>query len=276
MARAVVLGIVVAGIGLSAQPEPVAVVRIGLYVERYYTRVQSIVADEDVVVQPLTRDLQFAGFPRRLRYELRMEWNPEAPDETDAASVVRTLVSATGPRLGPPDKPDCLDPGVVSPEILAFLLPAQRHKNRFTMAGTGRVGDAVAVKIDYRPVAPGPVHVEWEKDCGQIDAPGRTRGRIWADPVSFEVLRVDESLTGQIELPPPPKSRLDPMSFNLERSDSTTVYERVTFRNPDETLLMPARVESVVVIRNSGVPQRRVTHRLTNYRRFVTASRIIQ
>jgi hypothetical protein len=94
--------------------------------------------------------------------------------------------------------------------------------------------------------------------------------------VTFEVLRFDEGLVGEVELPPHPKRRPgSPLSFVLERADSTTTYEPVSFHDPEETLLMPVRLESVTVIRNSGVPRLRVTHRLTNYRRFVTSSRIV-
>lgn len=262
---------------MAQQSEPATVVRIGDYVERYYARAQSIVAEEAVVVQPLARDLGFDGFARHLLYELRLEWNPSAERERDIATVVRRLLRATGPALGPPEQPDCLDPRAVSPEPLAFLLPGQRHKFRFRMAGSARVDGRPAIRVDYRPVAPEPPRVNWEGTCGQIDLPGRIRGRVWADPVTAEILRFDESLVGQVELPPAPKRRPgSPLSFTLERADTTTVYRRVTFQDPDEIMLLPARVESLTVIRNSGVPRVRVTQTFSNYRRFVTGSRIVQ
>jgi hypothetical protein len=258
------------------QLEPLAVSRVGNYVEGYYARAQSIVADETVVVQPLSRDLGFDGFPRTLIYELRIEWNPSADREDDVATVVRRLISAKGRRLGPPGQPDCLDPRGVSPEPLAFLLPERRSRFRFTLAGMARLDGRTALRIDYRPLRPEPPQVTWEGECGNIEVPGRVRGRVWADPVTFEILRVDESLVGQVELPGPPKPRAgSPMSFTLERADTSTVYKRVVFSDPDETLLLPARVESVSVIRNSGVPRLRTTQILTNYRRFVTGSRVV-
>ncbi len=277
MGRWVSVLIVAAGAALAAQqPEPETVSRIGDYVERYYARAQSIVADETVVVQPMTRDFGFDGLPRTLRYELRLEWNPSADREEDVATVVRRLISARGPRLGPPKQPDCLDPRGVSPEPLAFLLPDRRSKFRFTMAGTSRVDGQIAVRVDYRPVRPEPAQVTWDGECGKIELPGRLRGRLWADPVTFEILRVDESLVGQVELPGPPRLPAgSSRSFTLERADTTTVYTRVVFSDPYETLLLPSRVESVTVIRNSGVPRVRVTQELTNYRRFVTGSRLL-
>jgi hypothetical protein len=269
--------VVAAGTVLAAQqPEPATVTRIGSYVERYYAQAQSIVADETVVVQPLTRDLGFDGFARTLRYELRLEWDPSAVRAEDVATVVRRLISARGPRLGPPKQPDCLDPRGVSPEPLAFLLPEQRSKFRFTMAGTSRVDGRTAVRVDFRPLKPEPPQVTWDGECGRIELPGRLRGRLWADPITFEILRYDESLVGQVELPGPPKpSAGSARSFTLERADTTTTYERVTFTDPDETMLLPSRVESVTVIRGSGVPRLRVTQQLANYRRFVTGSRLL-
>lgn len=274
-----VVWLLVLGVGtvlLAQPPEPAVVARVGDYVERYYARAQSIVADETVVIQPLTRGLDFDGFARQLVYEMRLDWIPGLDGAEPEARVLRRLISARGPRLGPPDQPDCMDPRSVSPEPLALLLPAQRHKYRFTAAGTGRVGRRTAVRVDYWPLVPEPPRVEWEGECGKIDVPGRIRGRVWADPVTAEVLRFEEGLVGQVELPPHPKRRPgSPQSFVLERADSNTVYEPVSFHDPEETLLMPVRLESVTVIRNSGVPRLRVTHRLTNYRRFVTSSRIL-
>jgi hypothetical protein len=257
------------------QPEPATVARIGNYVELYYARAQSIVADETVVVQPLQRDLTADGFARHLVYEMRLDWNPEAGSEP--ATVVRKLVSARGPRLGPPKQPDCLDPRAVSPEPLAFLLPGRREKFRFTMAGTSRLDGRPVTRVDYRPLAPEPPQVTWEGECGKIELPGRIRGRVWADPVTAEIVRFDEALVGQVDLPRPPKtaSYLSDRHFTIERADATTTYRRVEFVNPVESLMLPARIESVTVIRNSGMPRLRVVQSFANYRRFVTASRVL-
>lgn len=258
------------------QSEPDAVSRISAYVERYYSRAQTIVADETVQLQPLGRDFSFAGFPRRLHYEVSLEWNPDAaPDKM--ASVVRKLVSARGPILGPPDQPDCMDPPAFSPEPLAFLLPGRRDKFRFTMAGTERLDGRMAMRVDYRPVKREPPTVAWDRECGKIELPFGVRGRIWADPNTAEILRIDESLVGQFDLPPPPRRRGGlAESPTLERSDTKTVYTRVEFQDPPETLLLPASVDSLTIIRRSGMPQLRVIQTFSNYRRFVTAGRIVE
>src|SRR5262245_22261705 len=170
--------VVVAAPQDGVRSDPVS--RIGAYVEQYYARAQSIVARESVTLQPLRSDLSPDGFARRLVYDLRVEWNPEAPPD-QRATIVRELVSAAGPPLGPPKQPDCMDPKSVSPEPLAFLLPGRRHKFSYRVAGSTRVDGRAAVLVDFKPVAAEPPRVDWDRDCATIDLPGRTAGRIAAD-----------------------------------------------------------------------------------------------
>src|SRR5262245_9989110 len=84
--------------------------RISERVEQYYSRARSIVCTETVVLQALRYDSGPDGFPRRLVYELRVEWEPPEPGETTGeARVVRQLISVNG---RPPVKKDdskCID-----------------------------------------------------------------------------------------------------------------------------------------------------------------------
>jgi hypothetical protein len=255
-----------------------AVERVGDYVERYYARAQSIVVDENVIIQPLGLDLRGDGFARRLTYELRVEWNPEASDEESPAKVTRQLLAINGrpPRAG--QEPECLDPRSTSPEPLAFLLPDRREKFTFKTAGLGRVGDRAAMMIDFRSVRPEEPKVEWRDECVSIDLPGRARGRVWIDPETSEILRLDEGLVGLVDIPVPAKQQRagGSMFMTIERADSTIRYRRVPFRDPDETLLLPSSIETLTIVKNSGSPRTRITQAFTNYRRFVTGSRIVQ
>jgi hypothetical protein len=252
--------------------------RIGGYVEQYYARAAHILALEEVTVQPLTRDLAADGFARRLAYELRVEWNPDAGEGQRGASVVRQLVSVNGRPPRPGDEPQCTDPRSISPEPLAPLLPGERGKYIFHPAGTGQVAGRPAVIVDYRSVRAEPPRVEWRDDCALIDLPGRTRGRVWADPETAEILRFDEQLVGLVDIPVPrtQQRRGAAAYMTIERADMSIRYRPVPFVDPDETLMLPERVESVVVIRNSGSPRLRITQSFSNYRRFVTASRIVR
>ena len=253
-----------------------ALTRVGSYVEQYYARAQSIVAEESVILQPLRSDLTADGFARRLVYELRVDWKPDAPPD-ERAVVVRELVSAKGPPLGPPKQPDCMDPRSVSPEPLAFLLPGRQQKFSWRVAGMGRVDGREALMIDYKPLASEPPRVDWDRDCATIDLPGRTAGRIWSDSSTSEILRYDEHLVGWTDIPAPRDKQHfgSAMWYTVERADTSIRYKPVTFTDPDERLLLPSEITSVAVIRNSGLPRLRTTQTFSNYRRYVTGARLV-
>jgi hypothetical protein len=54
------------------------------------------------------------------------------------------------------------------------------------------------------------------------------------------------------------------------------VYRRVTFSDPDESIMLPASMDTLTVIRNAGTPRMRKTQNFRNYRRFMTGIRIVQ
>jgi hypothetical protein len=278
------VAIVAAFVGVGAAAQDIradqAVVRLGEYVARYYERAQSLIADEAVAVQPLDRDLSALGFPRRLLYDLRLEWNPFAIGDESPATITRQLVAVNGKPPRPGDEPKCLDPKGVSPEPLAFLLPDRRHEFTFKSGGLSRVDGRAALLVEYRSLKTDPPTAEGEKDCISFNIPGRSRGRVWADPETAEIVRFDEQLTGMVDIRSPAAQLRkvgSPLYWTIERADTSIVYRRVAFRDPEETLVLPARVESVTVIRGDGSVQRmRITQTLTNYRRFITGSRIVQ
>jgi hypothetical protein len=253
-----------------------AVSRVGAYVERYYARAQSIVAQETVLLQPLQADLSADGFARRLVYELRVEWNPEAPPD-QRATVVRELVSARGPALGPPKQPDCFDPRSISPEPLAVLLPDRREKFAARIGGSARVNGRAAVVLDLKPVTAEPPRVDWDRECGSIDLPGRTAIRVIADAATAEILKYEEHLVGMTDIPAPRDRRRSGGSlwYTIERADTTIRYQPVRFDDPEETMLLPSQIDTVTVIRNSGVPRLRMTQTFSNYRRYVTEGRLV-
>jgi hypothetical protein len=252
--------------------------RLSGYVEQYYSRAQSIITNESVIVQRINRDLSFDGFARRLVYELRVEWDPSVDGDESPAKVTRQLLTVNGrpPKKG--DKPECMDPKNVSPEPLAFLLPDRRHKFAFTSAGVGRVDGRDAVMVDYTALDPGKPIVEWTEDCVSVDVPGRWRGRVWAEPETATIVRMDEQLMGMVDLPIPRKhQRINGALFmTLERADMSIRYRPVRFSDPDETLMLPAEITSSSMWRNGGSAGSRVTQSFSNYRRFVTAGRILR
>jgi hypothetical protein len=275
-----VVALVLAGRATSGQSIAAdqTVTRLSDYVEQYYSRAQSIVTNESVTVQRLNRDWSFDGFARRLVYELRVEWDPSVDGDESPAKVTRQLLTVNGkpPKKG--DKPECMDPKSVSPEPLAFLLPDRRHKYSFTSAGIGRVDGQDTVMVDYRSLEAGQPIVEWTEDCVSVDVPGRWRGRVWAEPETATIVRMDEQLMGMVDLPIPRKhQRVNGALFmTLERADMSIRYRPVRFNDPEETMMLPAEITSSSMWRNGGSAGSRVTQSFSNYRRFVTAGRILR
>jgi hypothetical protein len=267
------IAVLAAAVPVLAQPAdaPPFLTRVSTYVEEYYARVQRVIVDETVVIQPLKTDLSPDGFARRLVYETRLEWDPAA---AEPARVTRELVRAQGPRFARPNKPECFDPRAVSPEPLAFLLPARHEALRFRVLRPEAVRGRPAQVLEFTPRRRDPPKVDWEEDCGRVDLAGHIRGRVWADARSGEVLRVTEQLIGPVDIRAPRES--SSLWFTFDRQDTVLDYQQVRFENPEETLLLPQRVDVVSVVLRSGMPRLRLTLTYDNYRRFVTESRIVE
>jgi hypothetical protein len=161
-----------------------------------------------------------------------------------------------------------------------MLLPAKQSDYAFTSAGSTRFKGRDAFLVDYKARQNGPVTAtahEDREDCWRIDMPGHTRGRVWIDAQSDEVLRLDEHLNGFVDvvLPADRKRGRSPQPVVFERLDSSVVFGPVVFTDPDETLTLPISIDSLTVARNAGTPRVRKTQRFTNYRRFITGGRIV-
>jgi hypothetical protein len=255
--------------------------RVGEQVEEYFARAQSVICREAVRVQSLGADLLSDGSrARTIVSELRIDWQPASDqDDKPDANVVRDVVTVNGRAPRPDDDVGCMDPKPTSPEPLSMLLPHKQRDFAFTWGGIGRVDGRTAVMIDYRSLESGPMTVTRNEECVNIELPGRNRGRIWIDQGTGEVLRLDERLTGMVDvdIPADPKRRsLPSLTWIIERVDMSIRYKRVPFTEPDETLMLPASIETVTVIRNAGIPRVRKSQVFSDYRRFLTGGRIVQ
>ena len=256
--------------------------RVSQYVQTYYTRAQSLMVEETVTVQPVRADLSPDGFARRLLYDLRFEWTPDSGTEKPRVDVVRQLLLANNRPARPGAEPKCLDPMPVTPEPLEFLLPTHHGDFEFIHAGPTQFDGRAAVLLDYKPRSSGkPTATVDPKgtndmECVLLDVPRRFRGRIWVDPDTHAVLRIDETLVGPTEVPVPRKAELAFSRFiTLMRSNSTVRYTAVRFSDPDETLMLPTTIENVWVTASNGIRGVRMTQQYRNYRRFLTESRIV-
>lgn len=282
------LGVLAAGLGAGASGSENAqgpadltdvLARVGQRVERYYRRAQSIVCLETVMLQSLGNGFAPDDFARVLEYELRIEWTAPADDgAAPDAKVTRQLLKINGRTAKPNAERGCLDPKPVSPEPLAFLLPPKRDEYVFAWNRGGRSKDGRTLTVQYRSRTAGTPEITWRGDCVSFELPGRTKGRVWIDGATHDVLRVDEQLIGQFDYRLPQEHNRFGTNewWVIERADSSIRYKPVSFHDPEETVLLPDSIESFQIIRGAGVPRLRTSQKFSMYRRFITAGRIIK
>ncbi len=134
-------------------------------------------------------------------------------------------------------------------------------------AGGGPPG---ARAIDFIEMPPARVQVKWEGTCFEADGGGH-QGRVWYDPDTYDVLQVDVRLSKPFLVPLPEGFPADSTAIRVEKSEMILRFSRVDFQQPDETLMLPASIETLHVLR--GVPSMRIRQTLDGYRRFLTEVR---
>jgi hypothetical protein len=270
--------LVAAGVTAHAQDDlPTVLQRVSDRVQRYYGRAQSIVCIERVMVQPMRHDMTTDGFAKVLEFELRIDW--DAMSESDRpleARVLRELRKVNGRTPRPNYEPGCLDPKSGALEPLAFLLPHNRDDYAFAWNGVRRLKGRPTMMLEYRSRTTGAIEGKWKGDCVSIDAPGRTKGRIWIDETTHDVLRLDEQLTGQFEYRVPREhwGIAGPQTWVIERADSSIRYRPVAFTDPDETVLLPESIDVLTIFR--GAQSYRISQTFSGYKRFITGGRVVK
>lgn len=257
---------------------PALLARVGEAVGRYYARAQSLMCIETVRLQTLGHDLlSDAGPGRRLEYELHVAWDEAAGGQTSEATINRHLIKVNGRPPQPKDEPQCTDPRDVSPEPLAMFLPDGQAELVFTIAGAAKVNGRAAVMLDFKSRTIGEARMTAKKDCLTFELPGRERGRVWIESETGEVLRLDTRLIGMSDFTLPHEQRRTggPLFVTIERHDTSVIYKPVQFQEPEERLMLPASINTLSVIRNSGSPRLRTVQVFSNYQRFITGGRIV-
>ena len=288
MIRSIATLAVLFAASLSAQPASVDVNgvlrRAGERVAQYFARAQSIMCLERVSLQRLGLSFGADGPARRVESELRLSWEPT--DDNPIPTEARTLRHVLRVNGAPPRKKDydnCTTPEQQSSEEqpLSMLLPAQREKFRFTYDGRQQIDRRDAIVIEFREIRKATVEswlVDGNDDCLSYEIEGGSRGKIWIDADTHDVLRLDRSLSGLIEVPLPRKATRrpgSPMTMTVERSDSSIRFRRVTFDDPRETMVLPVESSTLQITRGSGSPRLRTTTQYESYRRFLTGARVL-
>ena len=258
--------------------------RAGDRVEQFFSRAQSLICLEIVRLLPLSASWSSDGPGRTVESELRLSWAPGV-DGTPSleAQTLRQLLRVNGRPPRTNDRNSCTEPEqqTEEPQPLSLLLAGRRGEYAFTPAGTARLDNRAAIMIDFKLLTKVSVEssmIEGRDDCVSFNVEGGKRGRIWIDAETFDVLRLDESLIGMVDVPLPAKAARFPGAprfWTLERMDTSIRFKAVTFSNPDETLILPATMSSMRVTRGSGMPRLRTTTDYTKYQRFLTGGRIV-
>jgi hypothetical protein len=258
--------------------------RAGERVERYFTRAQSLVCLEIVRVLPLSPSLSPDGFGRTIESELRLSWAPGIDGEASTeAHALRQLLRVNGrpPRKNDPNNCTTAEQQSTEPQHLSMLLNGRRGDYEFKLVGQTRLDDRAAVVVDYKLLKKATVSaalVDGKQDCVSFDVDGGTRGRLWFDPETLDVLRLDQSLVGMVDFPLPRKAAmLSPSQhyWTVERLDTTIRFKPVSFRDPDETLVLPVSMSTLEIVRGAGTPRRRTITDYTKYQRFLTGARVV-
>ena len=257
---------------------------VGERVAEYPRRARNVICVERSTVQPIQSNWSADGMPRTVESELHVEFDPadgEAPPDAKMIREVRRVNGRAPRERDKKDRSGCTDPNPLSPEPLAFLLPAQRDAFLFTKVADGKEKDRAALVIDFMSAnrKSKPELVEdprGHNDCFDWTGPVATRGRVWVDAATHDVLRVDRRLEGPVDVRVPwalqRRYGFTPWVV-LERDDVTMRYKAVAFTEPDEVILLPASIDSLTVLRG-GLQSMRRTETFSDYRRFLTTTRV--
>jgi hypothetical protein len=283
----VVPAIILAAATVSAQAAPdvdTVLARVGERIADYYKRAQNLVCTEKSTVQPVGHDYAPQGFARVTEYELRVE--TDADGEAAEAKVVRELLKVNGKAPRDKDRKDragCTDANPLSSEPLSFLLPAHRAEYTFVSGGYGKGKDQHVLILEFttaKPEGKGEIVEDprGHEGCFSFSIPAVMKGRVWIDASSYQVVRVEQRMAGIADLRVPAKlQRKHNLDGNvvIERHDTVIRYKTIPFNDPDEAMLLPESIETLVVLRG-GLESMRSRQTFTDYRRFLTAGRIVK
>ena len=258
--------------------------RVGERITDYYRRAQNVICTEKTTVQPVGRDYSPQGFARVTEYELRVETDTDG--DSLEAKVVRELRRVNGKPPREKDKKDragCTDANPLSTEPLSFLLPSHRSEYTFVSGGLGKGKDLNSLILDFtstKPDGKGELSEDprGHADCFTWSLPVVVKGRVWIDASSYHVLRVEQRMSGMADLRVSRKIQREhnlDSNVTVERHDTTIRYKTIPFHDPDEAMILPESIDTLIMVRG-GLESMRSRQTFTDYRRFLTAGRVVK
>lgn len=273
---------VVAAAGAQNQPDVgELLMRVGERIAEFYNRAKNVVCIEKSTVQAVDLNNSTVGFPRTVESELHVEASG-TPGEAVFVRRVRKVNGRVPREQDSKDRAGCTDPNPLTSEPLGFLVPSHRSEYQFKPAGIGKDRNRPAFLIDFEAVnrRSTPVLIEdpdGHDDCFDWSGHIASKGRIWVDADTYDVLRVDRWLLGPVDVKVPVllerRYHFDRW-IELVRNDVTIRYRAVAFSDPDEVLILPESISSFILIRR-GLQSTRRTQTFSDYKRFVTDGKIV-
>jgi hypothetical protein len=164
-----------------------------------------------------------------------------------------------------------------------FLLPAHRAEYTFVSGGPGKGKDRNTLIIEFissKPEGKGELAEDprGHADCFTWSLPVVMKGRVWVDANTYEVVRVEQRMAGFAEITVPTKLARRHNLWDMvvvERHDTTIRYKTIPFHDPEEAMLLPESIETLVVVRG-GLESIRSRQVFSDHRRFMTAGRIVK
>jgi len=167
-------------------------------------------------------------------------------------------------------------------QSLGLLLPKHRKLFEFTLEGEEAVGGRAAYRM--RVLQPGqpPPKAEWRRRFMGTEMSFRALAPvyslIWVDTENFDVLRYEQHLVAPFEFDSPRAFGAFGPSRHIRynQQDYAVTFRRQTFKDPEQTLLVPDSAEWLYVMEGAQHPRLRATIRFTNYQRFRSDVKVIE
>jgi|GEM_PF-1767388 len=258
-------------------------------IQQYHQALFNIAVTENVSQQELRADATPKGKSRAMVYEsIILHHRSSASQQEGAPVITRTLKFVNGKpakESEPASRSKCVNtnPPPAYGDPLSFLLADGPVKLIYAYAGeTELEGVRTAVVTATPPPVADPIQIIMKDNCFRLSRGLQTAATIWIDPKTFDVLQVKwqlaESFTGKIPAGVAKVGFLPLFrprrQLTYEKSDFMIRFRRVTFQNPEQTLLLPASSESVSIMKGAGIAGFQTITEYSRYRRFKSSLEI--
>ena len=167
-------------------------------------------------------------------------------------------------------------------QSLGFLLPKYRSLYEFTLEGEEAVAGRAAYRI--RALRPGqpPPKAEWRRrfmGAGMsFRALAPTYVLFWVDAENGDVLRLETHLVAPFEFDSPRAFGAFGPSRHIRytNQDYAVTFRHQTFKDPEQTLLVPETAEWLYVLEGAKHPRLRATISFSDYRRYRSDVKVIE